>query len=105
VTGGHFTGYVGRAGGVDRLTITELRISAAAFWDVVFAGLRAAILLLTSGDDALHGTSGFDFLAGYTGKDRLFGRADDDTLRGGSGADTLYGGSGDDILTGGQRRR
>jgi serralysin len=65
----------------------------------VFAGLRAAILLLTSGDDALHGTSGFDFLAGHTGKDRLFGRADDDTLRGGSGADTLYGGSGDDILT------
>ncbi|MEG4281842.1 calcium-binding protein [Microcoleus sp. A006_D1] len=58
-------------------------------------------LVLTLGNDVIHGLEGNDLIEGRGGNDILYGDSGDDRIYGGTGNDNLYGGSGSDYLDGG----
>jgi Ca2+-binding RTX toxin-like protein len=62
-------------------------------------------LVLTLGNDIIHGKEGNDIIYGRGGSDRLYGDSGNDNIYGGDGSnnfndDSLYGGSGNDNLHG-----
>ena len=97
VKAGTITGFKVVDDGRTEVSITGLKVSAAALADAVFAGNDATFLsLLLSGNDTVTGTRGRDNLLGGAGADIINGKAGADTLAGGLGADDLYGGAGAD---------
>ena len=97
VKAGTVTGFKVVNDGKTEISITGLKISAAALADAAFAGNDAAFVsVLLSGNDTVTGTLGRDNLLGGAGVDIINGKAGADTLAGGLGADDLYGGVGAD---------
>ncbi len=110
VLAGTITKLVVEIHGVQTVSVTGLKLSAADIFDAYEAGNPgAAIRALLGGNDTIVGTKNADFLTGYTGKDTLIGGAGNDRLYGDDGyyfdrdkggRDVLKGGAGNDILAG-----
>lgn len=75
---------------IDELRLSDVTLDAA--------GIAAALLNGTEGDDTLYGGDGPDVLAGLGGNDLIVGQGGDDRLIGGPGNDTLVGGAGNDTV-------
>jgi Ca2+-binding RTX toxin-like protein len=75
---------------VDRLQMADGELDAA--------GIAAAAMGATDGNDQIYGTAGDDLIDGLAGADALFGQGGNDRLIGGPGNDTLTGGPGNDVF-------
>lgn len=64
------------------------------------AGVLAANIAGTNGNDVLLGTSGDDTINGLGGNDLIYGARGTDTILGGPGNDAIFGGPGPDSLSG-----
>ncbi len=124
ITSGFVTdSYIVR-GGVTVMTMAELQIPAAAYFNARLAGNNTAVanfifagsdeifggdgndllpggagndtIIALGGNDTVGGGDGNDDINGNLGQDSVFGDAGSDTVRGGQGNDTITGGAGDD---------
>jgi hypothetical protein len=84
-------------GGIRRGIVAAAIVTALA----LPAGVLAATIQGTPGNDILLGTSAADTISGLAGNDLLYGAGGADVLDGDGGTDALFGGSGGDTLAGG----